>query len=101
MAIKKVENTLEWYLAVTAHTLIYSLPFLLIASYEAVFVIFITHWFIDKYRLANYLIQLKNWCFTKNWFPEWVPPFLTVWIMIIVDNTLHLTINYLAIYYLR
>lgn len=100
MATNKINNNLKGWLAAFIHVTIYSLPFLLIGSYTAVFVIWITHFFIDKFRLAKYLIQLKNWTFTKTGFPEGTPAFLTVWILIIVDNILHITINYLSLKYL-
>lgn len=33
-------------------------------------------------------------------FPSETPPFLAVWLLIIVDNTMHLCINFLALRYL-
>jgi len=100
MATNKTKSTLKGWVAVIIHATIYSLPFLFIGSFNAVFVIWITHLLIDKFRLANYVLQLKNWTFTPNGFPDGTPPFLTVWVMIIVDNTIHITINYLALYFL-
>jgi hypothetical protein len=84
------------------HVIIYSLPFLFITSLSAVAIILITHFFIDRFRLAQYWIKLVNW----NWkstnfgYAEDIPKFLSIWLMIIVDNTFHIIINSLSIYYL-
>lgn len=100
MASKKVLFTAEGWRACLIHCLLYSMPFIAIADNYALLVIFGTHFIIDKFRLAKYLIQLKNWCFTPTGFPEGTPPFLSVWLLFITDNILHVTINYLAISYL-
>ena len=101
MATNKVKFTLKGWIACFLHALIYSLPFLFIASKEAAFIIFITHFAIDKFRLAIYLVKLKNWCFASpTGFPAEVPAFLTVWLIIIIDNIIHITINYFSILYL-
>lgn len=97
MASKKTLNTNEGALACWIHALMYSAPFLLIGSTDAFWVIFITHYFIDHYRLAKYFIQLRDWNFTGK---ELQPPFLSVWLLIICDNTFHITINYLSLKYL-
>lgn len=72
----------------------------------ALFVIVTTHIVIDRYRLAKYVTWLKNQSFkhkfklTDTGYPESVPPFLSVWLLIITDNTLHLLINTAAIKWL-
>lgn len=43
-----------------AHALVYSLPFLLLGSLNAFAVICVTHFFIDRFRLARYMIWLKD-----------------------------------------
>lgn len=98
--------------AAAAHALVYSLPFLLLQpSFAAWFVIFITHFFIDRYRLAKYVGVIRSRLAPKNLRPKWcdcketgyhkdTPPHLSTWLMIITDNTLHLTINFLALTYL-
>jgi hypothetical protein len=86
-------------------------------------VIFGTHFLIDRYRLARYVVWAKNWMGpverwkhpTENsvvisrtppfdWCPTGYPPdvpvWLSTWLLIIADNTLHLTLNYLALRYL-
>lgn len=97
------------------HCLTYSLPFLLIASWKAVLVIFITHYIIDRTKLVDYMIAIKNSTTRKtggkcgleweydisNWgFDITRPKFLTLWLYIACDNILHLICNYLAIKYL-
>jgi len=91
------------------HVTIYSLPFLLIGSVTAVAVIFSTHLVIDRYRLARYLVWLKNWlgpgqhpwneC-SETGFHKSTPEWLAVWLMIVVDGTLHLSCNYYALRFL-
>ncbi|MEO0797336.1 MAG: DUF3307 domain-containing protein [Verrucomicrobiota bacterium] len=96
--------------AAFAHALVYSLPFLILSpSWAAFSVILITHFFIDRFRLARFV------CFGKNWITspslKWGdcqatgyhkddPAWLTVWLLIAADNTLHLAINYAALLWL-
>jgi len=100
MATNKTQNTAKGWVACLIHVTLYSLPFLFICSFEAFVVIFTTHFFIDKFRLAKYLVQLKNFSFTPTGFPPTTPLFISVWVTIIVDNILHVTINYLSITFL-
>jgi Protein of unknown function (DUF3307) len=116
-----------------AHTAIYSLPFLFLAQYApapgwAWFTIWASHFLIDHFRLARYLIWLRNWMGPSSFWrmteedgcrewmgiqptPPWrfctitgcppnTPQWLAVWLFIIADNTLHLTINYIALRWL-
>jgi hypothetical protein len=98
-------------------------------------VIIVSHYYIDRFRLARYLVWVKNWLAPK-WLNiqetyEFKPngtfvcggeivharnypwkaagpsgygpnaqPWLAFWLLIIADNTLHLTINYLALRFL-
>lgn len=66
---------------------------------------------LDRYRLARHVIWLKNHLSPRRtwrpWsecsatgFPPETPPWLAVWLLIIVDNTIHLGINYAAVYWL-
>lgn len=92
------------------HAFIYSVPFFILdISIAAFAVIFLSHAVIDRYRLAKYIVYFKNWLHDRSlkWsdckstgYHKDVPPWLSVWLMIIADNTLHLSINYLAIAYL-
>lgn len=137
------------------HATIYSLPFLLITSFEFWLIIYITHFLIDRYRLAVYWIRLVNVKFLKtfklklnvSWYnvndilkteirdgtelkvikkledchivttqieghPWWKfnfptsenfgywkdkPMWMSLWLMIIIDNIIHICINSLTI----
>ena len=104
-----------WWFPAAIHVLFYSLPFLLLhPSWRAMAVIAVTHYLIDRYRLARYLVFAKNWspkhlefwnrgpiCWyyklTATGYPDGTPDFMAIWLLIIADNILHLTINYLAL----
>lgn len=120
MAQNKTKST--W--AAFCHATVYSLPFLLIASFQAWLIIWATHLLIDRFRLARYVVYAKNillgpafWGFgystqvgsealdklkwsdcSATGYHKDAPPWLSVWLMIAADNTLHLAINYGAIY---
>ena len=105
MATMKARNSF----AAFVHALIYSLPFLLIGSEQAVTIIFITHFFVDRFGLARYVCFAKNWAthpslkwedVNETGFPRELPIWLSTWLVIIVDNTLHLLCNYLALSFL-
>jgi hypothetical protein len=64
--------------------------------------ILLTHYFIDRFRLARYLIWAKNhlgpgnarWEFcAATGYPPDVPAWLSVWLLILADNILHICIN--------
>lgn len=123
------QKTSKWSYALL-HGFTYTLPFLFATqSLAALLVIALTHAVIDRYRLAKYLIWFKNQLVPKKnryaWddsitrkngdfnirlphqlndkatgFPQSVPPWMSVWLLIIVDNTLHIVINTLAIIFL-
>ncbi len=93
------------------HSGVYSLPFFIFLdiSFMAWFVIYTTHIVIDRYRLARYVVFAKNWitqpslkwadCNATGYHKD-APPWLAFWLLIIADNTIHLSINYFAIKYL-
>jgi hypothetical protein len=90
-----VNKTSRWIPALI-HVTLYTIPFLFITtSLKALFIIWFTHLMIDRFRLAQYVPMLMNW--NKNKYPESTPLWLSTWIIIIIDNTLHLLINYLAL----
>ena len=109
MANKK---TSSWFWA-TIHVLLYGLPFLLLVSnWQQWAVIVGTHLIIDRFRLARYWVEFWGvgvWPSTvvRLWDrvtltpaprkTEEVPPFLSMWLLILVDNTFHLCINYGAL----
>lgn len=101
-AVNKTKNTSLGYVACLVHATLYSLPFLFLGSMSAFSVIYISHFFIDKYRLATYVVAIKNWNFSeKNFgFSESTPPWMSFWLLIIVDNILHLLINHFSLLYL-
>ena len=92
------------------HALCYALPFLpLRPSLAAWCVIVGTHAVIDRYRLARYVVWTKEWfapvrpppladCPTG--YAADKPPWLTVWLLIIADNTMHVIINGAALEWL-
>lgn len=105
------EKTSKWWPAIL-HGTTYAIPFLFIVpSVPALLVIIGTHIIIDRFRLAKYLAWAKNQLAPKDFRPprsamlttgysEDTPIWLSTWLMIIADNTLHLIINTLAIVYL-
>lgn len=67
-----------------------------------------THAVIDRYRLARHVVWAKNQCAparhrfpfseaiadgTGTGYPAGTPVWLSVWLLIVADNTLHLLIN--------
>lgn len=109
--------------AALAHAVTYALPFLLLhPSATAVVVIVSTHFVIDRWRLARYVVWAKNAFLAPDGPPipqlirgthrlSWqncqhtgysasTPPWLATWLMIIADNVLHVAINGLALKYL-
>lgn len=110
MAQNKTKNSF----AAGAHALVYSAPFLLLIGSTprpalAGVTILVTHFLIDRFRLARYVVWVKNFIGPGNlpWrecsatgYPPDCPAWLAVWLMIIADNTLHLAINYAALRWL-
>ena len=108
-----------WWFPCLLHVLFYSAGFLILRpSWRALAVIAATHYFIDRYRLARFVVFAKNWypkwpCYWKSgpiswWhavtatgYPDGTPDWLGVWLLIIADNILHLTINFLALRFLK
>ena len=111
MANEKTKRSL----ACVAHALTYGLPFLFLRpSVAAMAIIVATHFLIDRWRLARFVCWAKNvvlcppsaehafaWsnC-SATGSPSERPPWLSVWLLIIVDNIMHVTINGLALRYL-
>lgn len=97
-------------LATLTHAVVYALPFLLLGpSMTAIGVIAGSHFLIDRYRLARHVAFAKNkltdWQLTwtdcsATGFPSTVPPGQAFWLMILIDNTMHLSINYAALRWL-
>lgn len=85
MALNKEKNTLAAFI----HALTYTLCFLFITTNTyTLLTIGVTHFIIDRFALVKRLRKYNG------------PDFLSVWLSIIADNTIHLTINFLAITYI-
>lgn len=115
MAIEKTRS----FLPAAIHAVVYSLPFLVFSPSIAAFsVILGTHYLIDRYGLARYVVWAKNFLAPIYWKhlkltynPPWEkcsatgyspdrPAWLAVWLMIAADNLIHVGINGLALGYL-
>jgi hypothetical protein len=122
------QNKTRSKVAALLHAAIYTLPFLLLTqSTPALFCIFFSHYLIDHYRLARYVVFAKNWLTSPHkgdpisilWsfssktgyqtdVPEHLhhiygpnhPMWMATWLMIIADNMLHLGINYACLRWL-
>lgn len=95
------------------HTFCYSIPFLILCdpSFDAYFVIVSTHFIIDRWRLARYVVFVKEFLSPRREWKPWrkcnktglgedTPPFMAIWLLIIIDNLIHISINGLALYLL-
>lgn len=84
------------------HCITYSLPFLFIGSWQAVSVIFITHFIIDRTNLVAWSLAYKNGIRTiENFGFGLERPFaISIWLYIICDNICHIICNYIALKYL-
>lgn len=97
MATEKTKQ----HTAAAIHAITYTLPFVLITqSAAALAVICGTHFLIDRYRLARFVVWLKNGArgpVTATGYADDVPAWLSVWLLIAADNILHVICNALAI----
>lgn len=107
------------HLAAAVHALTYTLAFaLLTRSPIALAVIAGTHFAIDRWRLARYVVWAKNFArpgfgretlatLAADWrrcsatgYPPDRPVWLTTWLLIIADNVLHVCCNAAALRWL-
>ena len=97
MATNKTKNTI----VALIHASLYSFLFFFITDIEWFCVLSVSHFFIDRFRLAQYWIMLVNWNWqSKNFgYDNDKPLWMSVWLMIIIDNTIHLLINTICIYF--
>lgn len=103
MAQNKTKPSYVGYVACAMHVLLYTILFLFVTTnVYHLLLIGLTHFAIDKWRLAVYWIKLVNWNWksTNNGFDDNTPAFMSVWLMIIIDNVFHLLINYSIITYI-
>ncbi len=104
-----VTKTKRWLPAIT-HGVTYTLPYALVTqSASALAVIGGSHIVIDRFRLARYVVWLKNLAAPAEYraplssptgYPADTPPWLAFWLLIIADNTIHLGINAWAVLWL-
>lgn len=115
------QNKVRAWLPAFVHASLYMLPFLLLTtSPAALAVMWSTHLLIDRFRLARYWVEFWGvgmpgflWmslgpaamCHTDEELMELnrgraAPDWLAVWLLILVDNTIHLGINHAAMAYL-
>lgn len=109
MATAKTE---KWGAALV-HAVAYTLPFLVVTRNPiALLIIGGTHAVIDRYRLAKRLVWLKNFLGPRRTWRSWqecsatgyppeTPVWLSTWLMIACDNTVHVGINSLTLWGLR
>lgn len=90
--------------AALIHAFAYSLPFLLLTSnMTAMWAIFLSHFMVDRFRIARFVVWFKNGYalsgepVTATGYKDDVPPWLSVWLLIIADNTIHLVCNGIAL----
>lgn len=122
MATEKTKRSV----AAAVHALCYSLPFLLLSPSLAAWAVIVgTHFVIDRWRLARYVVWAKNFlaprrqlipfdvtgctllirnhswraCEATGYAPD-RPAWLTTWLLIIADNTLHALCNGAALRWL-
>lgn len=93
MAQNKKRLTWLGELACQIHCISYSIPFLLIGSYWAVLVVYITHYAIDR---SNFIM----WYMRVTGKPDFSKPPMAPWSIFVVDNIFHVVCNYLALKYL-
>lgn len=95
--------------AALAHVATYVLPFLFLTrSIPVLAVIGGTHFVIDRWRLARYVVWAKERLAPPSTTSSWAessatgyspakPAWMAVWLMIVADNVLHVLINAAAI----
>jgi hypothetical protein len=100
------------------HCIAYSLPFLFIGSWQAVLMIFITHFIIDRTNIVAYALAWKNnvkkvvlaesveeedkviYDISNFGFGLDRPFAISIWLYIICDNLLRIICNFIALKYL-
>lgn len=100
MATEKTKRSI----AAAVHAVTYTLPFLLITqSAAALAIICGTHFLVDRFRLARFVVWFKNGYLnepmTATGYRDDVPAWLSVWLLIIADNIIHVVINGIALKY--
>lgn len=98
--------------AALAHVATYVLPFLLLTRAPAALAFIAgSHFIIDRWRLARYVVWVKNFIAPRGSNPPWSectatgyppdrPPWMAVWLLIIADNVMHIICNAVALRWL-
>lgn len=108
-----MNKTKQWFPA-AIHALVYTTVFVFFfrPHLHPVLVIGLTHYLIDRYGLARYVVFLKNYALApandhmlwsdccETGFPSSTPKWLAVWLLIITDNTIHIILNGIALRFL-
>jgi hypothetical protein len=83
------------------HCILYSAPFLFIGSWKAVFIIYFTHYIIDRHFIVSTFTAIKNGIYEiDNYgYGKTTDKTTAMWLHILNDNTLHMVINFLALKY--
>lgn len=114
MATTKTKKSVACFV----HVATYSVPFIFFKpSLAALGFIMITHFLIDRWRLARFVTIAKNvvghpkcWqhgidfldpdYVTRTGYTKDTPPWLAFWLLIIADNIMHVVLNGFALRYL-
>lgn len=103
-----MEKTKSWWPAI-AHGVTYTLPFTAITrDKRALALIAAGHVVIDHYRVARYVVWAKNLAAPARYRHPWNecsgtgyhrdrPDWMTVWLMIVADNVMHVLCNSVAL----
>ena len=84
------------------HAFVYTLPFIFLTrNILALLIIFISHGLIDHSTFLKDYNNFKNHTNTETGYGETRPLWITVWLTIIQDNTIHLMINYYTLLYIK
>jgi hypothetical protein len=100
MAQGKTRRTLP----AVVHALVYTVPFLALRPSPAGWLLIaISHFVIDRWRLARYVCWMgghlappphPTWAeCQRTGFPTEREPWMSAWLLIIADNTMHVLIN--------
>lgn len=108
MALNKGRS---WAVAIL-HATVYTLPFLVLTrSPLALATILSTHAVEDHFSLGRYIVFASKHLAPRSQWPRWAdtdwtgstpgrPLAITFWLYVVADNTLHLVVDALAIYWL-
>jgi hypothetical protein len=97
---------LSRHLPAAAHAATYTACFVPITrNWRALAIIGGTHFVIDRWRLAKHVVWLKEQLnpvelrpgHTPTGYGDYVPDYLSTWLLILCDNIIHLAINEAAL----